>query len=442
MATTMAEGGGSRNIAIAAVGNLGAPIAAFVSAPILAQVLGVDARGEVAAITAPVLLAASAITFGLPEAITFFVARGAGRHRALVGRGLLLLLGCGALGWAALAVLGEFLFSGPNASIAFLISFAIVPMLLLGGLRGYAAGRSAWSLVALERAIGAVVRLALVAGLAVANSLTVFTASVSIAVSAFVGAIAYLMLLRRPHGAVLTSGDELRGGRDLLGYGSRIWIGSLAGVFLSRLDQTLMIPLSSAYELGLYAVAVSVSEVTLVFNSAVRDVIFSQESARADLRRLALAARVSTALTVLMAGLVGLASWLFLPALFGAEFDAASGVVLVLLLGIVLGNPGSVAGAGLSARGRPELRSYSLIIACIANVALVIALVPVFGAIGAAVATVAGNVIAGYMNVFWVKRSFGGTMRGFILFGWADIKESVGLVMRLVGKASGSEGKA
>lgn len=433
---TPPESSGSRNVAIAALGNLGAPIAAFISAPILAQVLGVEARGEVAAITAPVLLAASALTFGLPEAITFFVARGTGKHKVLLIRGLLLLLLCGAIGWFVLALAGRVLFTGENATIAFFVSFALIPMLVLGGVRGYAAGRSAWRMIAIERTLGAAIRLVLVIGFAVADSLTVVTASVSIAVSAFVGAIAYLPIVSQRH---LPPTGPTQGARDLLGYGSRIWIGSLAGVFLSRLDQTLMIPLSSTYELGLYAVAVSVSEVTLVFNSAVRDVIFSQESARADLKRLALAARVSTMLTVVMAGVVGVASWFFLPTLFGAEFEAASAIVLILLLGIVLGNPGSVAGAGLSGRGRPELRSYSLIVACMVNVAVLVALVPTWGAAGAAVATVVGNVVAGYLNVFWIKQKFGGTMLEFLIIGPADLKESVRLVSHVLRRGSGTD---
>ena len=49
-------------------------------------------------------------------------------------------------------------------------------------------------------------------------------------------------------------------------------------------------------------------------------------------------------------------------------------VTLILIMAIVLGNPGSVAGAGLSARGRPGLRSLSLGIAAAANVVAIVVL--------------------------------------------------------------------
>jgi O-antigen/teichoic acid export membrane protein len=146
-----------------------------------------------------------------------------------------------------------------------------------------------------------------------------------------------------------------------------------------------------------------VSEVILVFNSAVRDVIFSLESSSLNLDRLGKASRVPTLVTSSLAFTVGVLSVWGIPWLFGDAFSPAVGPTLILLLAIVLGNPGSVAGAGLSARGRPELRSVSLLIAVVVNVALVIALVPPLGACGAAWATLAGNVVAGGMNIIFLR---------------------------------------
>jgi O-antigen/teichoic acid export membrane protein len=95
------------------------------------------------------------------------------------------------------------------------------------------------------------------------------------------------------------------------------------------------------------------------------------------------------------------------PWLFGSEFSQAVPVLEILLLGVVVGNPGSIAGAGLSARGRPELRSWSLVIAVAVNIGLLVLLVPMFGAIGAAWATAVGNLIAGGLNIVWLRVFFG-----------------------------------
>ena len=54
-----------RGVAISTFGNLIAPAAGLITAPILAQSLGVVGRGDVAAATTPLLLATSVLTLGL-----------------------------------------------------------------------------------------------------------------------------------------------------------------------------------------------------------------------------------------------------------------------------------------------------------------------------------------------------------------------------------------
>ncbi|GAA0991860.1 oligosaccharide flippase family protein [Subtercola frigoramans] len=428
---TNVVGGAARNIAVTAIGNLGAPLAAFVSAPILARVLGVDGRGEVAAITAPFLLAVSALTLGLPEALTFFVAKRVSQPGRVLARGVALLFLIGAIGTAGIIGLVPVLFTGSSAEIAILVAFALVPSLIVGGIRGYAAGRGLWKLISVERTVSAFARLGAVGVLAAIGNLTVETASISIAVTTFVGGIAYLPLVGQRNASSPQDPNITGSSGRLLSFGARLWFGTLAGVMLSRLDQTLMIPLSDSFQLGIYAVAVSVSEVTLVFNSAVRDVIFSEEASGGDPQRLALASRISTLMTLVLAIAVGISTIWLLPLVFGSDFSPAIVVVEVLLFGIVVGNPGSVAGAGLSARGRPELRSYALVIACIVNVVAVIVLVPTLGALGAAIATVIGNAVAGNLNVLWMKLCFNVPVSDFLVIRMSDVRESIRLVRKL-----------
>jgi len=202
-----------------------------------------------------------------------------------------------------------------------------------------------------------------------------------------------------------------------------IWPGALVGTLLSRLDQTLLIGLSSVREIGLYVVAVSISEVTLVFNSAVRDVMFSNESEEQSSERLMKAARASTLMTVAASAVVALGCIWGIPILFGPDFSDAVSVTMVLLVGVVLGTPGSVAGAGLSARGRPGLRSCSLGIALVMNIGVLVALSPALGAFGAAIATVAGNSIAGCANVIWMKLLWNMPISGFMTIRKSDAVE-------------------
>ncbi|WP_350004368.1 oligosaccharide flippase family protein [Pseudarthrobacter sp. WHRI 8279] len=402
-----------RGIAISTIGNLGAPLVALISAPILAQSLGVASRGEVAAATAPLLLAVNALTLGLPEAITYFTAAGKRDSTKVIVRGSLYLTALGLAGSLALWLLAPVL--APPVSPVYeamsLSALALAPCLILGGLRAFAAGQGRWTLISVERFFSATIRLAAFLVLVALDSLTVISASVAISASSFAGLAVYLLLLRKK--TTHLRGSRVRRKTPLMSYGMRVWIGALTGILLSRLDQVLMIPLSNVYQIGLYAVAVSISEVTLVFNSAVRDVLFSAESGKTNSARLTRASRVSTFLTFIGAVAVGITSIWLVPLLFGRDFADAVIVIEILLIGVVLGNPGSVAGAGLSARGRPGLRSVALSVAFACNLAMVFLLVPRLGAVGAAWATVVGNVAAGMLCVIFMRAYFGFSVASF-----------------------------
>ncbi|WP_457819811.1 hypothetical protein, partial [Staphylococcus aureus] len=79
--------------------------------------------------------------------------------------------------------------------------------------------------------------------------------------------------------------------------------------------------LGGAAQLGLYAVAVNVSEVPLIINSATREVMFSSDAAQRDNARAGLAAR-ATFIACLLCAIVVLApiGW-WLPLVFGVEFS-------------------------------------------------------------------------------------------------------------------------
>lgn len=168
-----------------------------------------------------------------------------------------------------------------------------------------------------------------------------------------------------------------------------------------------MTPLSSAYQLGLYAVAVNISDVALILHSAVRDVTFAADASGQDDDRLCASARIS-GLASMGFGLV-LAAMVpvGLPLLFGHAFKPAIPATFLLLAAVVLVTPGSIAGAGLSARGRPGLRSMSLVVASLVNLVALIVLVPHYGAIGAAWATFVGNVVTSQLNILSLHRVSG-----------------------------------
>ncbi|ALJ19054.1 oligosaccharide flippase family protein [Microbacterium sp. No. 7] len=431
------ERGFSANVAVTVLGQLALPLSTFVTAPVLARALGVEGRGELAAATAPYMFLATLATFGITEAIAVVAASSPRLARRATSNGLIILTICGSLA-AVLSVLFAPLLSAGIDHVAFSIALAglaIPPTVLVGGLRGLAQGLQRWGAVAVERLITAVIRVAVIFGAFFLGQLTFAVGVAAIAIAPIIGVVAYLSVIRQARADSRTSetADVAKASiKSLASFGFRQWLGSVSGVLLSRIDQLLIAPLAGAYQLGLYAVAVNVADVTLLVNHAVRDVVMSSDAAERSNIRLLRAARVS----FLISGVVGVAIAItvpfWLPWLFGAEFGAATVATILLIVASVLGIPGSVAGAGLAARGRPELRSVSIFVALIANVVLVIALTPSLGALGAAGATLAGNVVAANLNIWFCHKHYGIAAFDFYRLGSQDVRDVVGIGRQLM----------
>lgn len=438
--TTVAGAGDlSRNVSFTAIGNLAFPIAAFVTAPVLAWQLGANGRGELAAAIAPLMLLVSVAALGIPESVSYHTASRLLPYKKSLPRALVLLWLTGiiaiALTWMAAPLL-----SGGDHEVASLIVLAAAALplsLSVAVLRGVSVGLHDWKRVNFEKYLTASVRLIGITSTALMGTLSLPVAVVIMAYSPIIGGVAYFGL----KDTLVQTGStesERKPTRLLLRYSFNVWIGAMSGVLLMRMDQLLLLPMAGAVQLGMYAVAVNVAELLLVANNAVRDVMFSADAANRDDHRLHRAARLSLLVTLFVAIPTAVSAPLWFPMLFGKEFTDALPIVAVLICAIVVGVPGSVAGSALSARGRPGLRSKSLIIASIINVFGLVILVPAVGAIGAAYATFVGNLVSSNLNILWLARHFGVRPGGFYKISKSDfvfLKDKVYGIMKKVSRA-------
>jgi glycosyltransferase involved in cell wall biosynthesis/O-antigen/teichoic acid export membrane protein len=416
-------------MAKSAIANLAIPLAAFATAPILARQLGVQGRGELAAVTAPFLLVTIIAMLGLPDAVTYLVSRRDISHRAGVWTAGIMLTASGIVSTVILIALAPWLSGGDPRlqQLMVVAALAVTPTIILGALRGGAGGIQAWNRVNLEKYATALLRIIAIFAAALLGVLSVESASLITVLAPILGFAAYF-------GLTSTNAGRLAAGRpgEMLRYGSRVWIGSMSGIILNKLDQVLMVPLAGALQLGLYAAASAVADAALLANNAVRDVAFSTETREATGDRLTAAARRSFLVSILVAGTICATAWLWFPWLFGQDFAAGVGPVVILAIASALGVPGSIAGAGLSARGRPGIRSMALVIAAAINFVLLLILVPHTGAYGAAWATLVGNVIASNINIIASRRLFGMQIRDFYLVRLSDVRSLAKVISRLV----------
>lgn len=378
------------------------PAAGVLTQPILAQALGVTGRGELAASMAPHLLAVAAATLGLPEALTYFLAK----YPSMTRQALLWTTPlCAAV--SVLCLLTTFLalpfLSGDDARLANLIMIAVcltLPALMAGVVQGAAIGRQMWVAAATDRLVSVVLRVGLFVVLLMTGKLTVLSALLVYTLAPIASCLVYWRLLFAPPVDPAEGPAPPRLMRLVVSYGNRVWLGSVASMLLSRLDQVLMAPLSSVEDVGLYSVARTVADVPMIVSLAIAGALFGVNSKSRDASNVAFTSRLTLLVSGLGCVVLGLVLPWWIEPLFGDGFAGALVPTMMLLVSALISMPGAMAAISVSAWGRPGLRSVGLAIALTVNLGLFVVLVPRMGVIGACWAGIVTNVVfTAYMTV-------------------------------------------
>jgi len=275
-----------------------------------------------------------------------------------------------------------------------------IPALIVGVLRGAATGRQMWGAVAMERLVNTLLRVLCLGLLLVVGQLTVLTAVLVTCLSPMVAGLVYTRLLSRPPD---DSAEPVLAGslsRLLLSYGGRVWFGSVASMLLARIGQLLMAPLSTVEDLGLYSVAITISDVPLIVALAIAGALHGVNSRSTDSTQVTTTARMTLLVGFMGCVALGGSLPLWISPLFGEEFEAAVVPTLMLLVAALICIPGLMAASGIAAWGRPGRRSLGLGFALVVNLGVFVILVPPFGVIGACWTNIISNlVLTGFMVV-------------------------------------------
>ncbi len=424
------------------------PAAGLLTAPLLARALSTDGRGELAAALAPAALMLAAATLGLPDALTYFLAKRPRMTRPALFWASLITTGLGLVCLLAVYLALPFL-SGGDGVLARLILLATaltVPALVVNVFRGAATGHQMWMAIAVERLINTALKVLTFGLLFVARDLTVLAAVLVTCLTVLVAGVVYLPLLRRPAADLTDDGSTAESPADpalvgegvvrpLVSFGSKVWLGSVASMMLARAAQLLMTPLSSVEDLGLFIVASTVSDVPLVVALAIQGALFGVNSKARDAAQVTSTARLTLLVALFGCLVLGGTLPLWIVPLFGPEFRAALVPTLMLLFSALLCIPGLMAATGLSAWGRPGLRSLGLSVTLVVNIAMFVLLAPRYGVYGACWTSIASNVLMTTYMILMSRRTMSVRGRDFWLIRGADVRrvwaEGMSIVRRL-----------
>jgi O-antigen/teichoic acid export membrane protein len=381
----------------------------FVAAVILARSLGPAGRGTLAFVIVVALLVARLASFGIGGATVYFAARRPAERARILGTNAGFVA---VSGGAVITVIAAFLLLVPGARPDSLTSELIWLMIpgtilvcvvewglsfLLGArvlrAQSIAMGLGPWLYAV---ALGVT---ALGGDLDVERAATAWVASGA----AWVTLIAVLAItatgIARPSLALLV--ESIR-------FGVRAWAGGLARSVNTRIDQLLMAYLTTQAALGVYAVAVNVSEALQYIPGAIAMAFAPAVAATAagDRRDRTLrtfrGALLVTLVTIPPAMVVGA---VLLPVVFGEAFRASIVPFLVLAPGAIGFLVMRVFSSALMGAALPGRSSVPAIAALATGVALDLLLVPPYEATGAAVASTAAFAVGGLVAVVLYRRA-------------------------------------
>jgi O-antigen/teichoic acid export membrane protein len=359
---------------------------------LLARTLGLHDRGALAAVILWPSLLATVGSLGVPDAVTYYAARAGTSRKTLLGTSIAIA----SIESVAMVLIGLLLIPlvlghlGPGTVQLTLVFLAFVPLNLLTlALMGFLNGLQHFTAFNALRAMVILIAAAAIVVLAAVGSLTPGTAAI-----AYLGANAatllatVLIVARIGELRLAVSG---RTAKDLLSFGLKSQTSSVSSMLNERLDQLVISAVLAPAKLGLYVVAVTLTSLVNLIGSSVALVALPVVARlRSTAEQLAPARRLIV-LTLGLSTLVAVPMIVFAPRLlelfFGQSFRAAADPTRILLAAAVLMATSRALGAILKALGRPLQAGLADAIALGVTVIALAALLPLFGLLGAAVAS-------------------------------------------------------
>src|SRR5438132_6505820 len=177
-------------------------------------------------------------------------------------------------------------------------------------------------------------------------------------------------------------------------YGLRDYPGGVADFTTLRLDQLLLGAMASNVAIGLYVIAVRLSEMTTLAADAIADALLpevaaSEKTGRAELL-CARSLRVAIYMHLLLLPPLWLAAPLILRILFGDSFVPATGAFRWLLVAAGVWSCGSIVINALRGFGHPGMSTVARFAAALVTGIGLVVLLPRLGITGAAIASLIG----------------------------------------------------
>lgn len=197
--------------------------------------------------------------------------------------------------------------------------------------------------------------------------------------------------------------------RPALSFGLRTQVANVLAYSSARVDLLFVYALASHHEAGLYSVALTLGTITGFVAIALSYASFPRMTGMSDQEALGLTAemaRLAALVGIALAAILAGALSTLIAVLLGTDYNGALLPGIVLLFANVLWGEQWLLSRALAARGDPYLLVRSFSVNLVTMVAADLILVPIAGALGAAVAALVAPA-AGLTLCLWTYRERG-----------------------------------
>ncbi len=358
---------------------------------VVAHWLGAGGVGELAVINVAVSTIVQLGAFGLPSSNTYFIAQDQKHFRAAAINSLIfgLLVGSAlALGLIAVALLRPTWFGLVSQDLIRIAAISIpFQILTLIGLNIFLALEKIREFNLLDLVGQSFVLINALLALVVFHRGLHLLVTLNTSANIIISLVIAVLLIAAGKNVLQTKWRaDFRLLARMVSYGIKFHLSILAGTLIFRADLLVVNHYRGASEAGVYSVASQFALMLMLLPGVIATLIFPRIAAEQDQHgeTTSLVMR-HTAFVMLICCLAAIPLSFLLPVLYGPAFHEAITQLLIMLPGIYLVSLQSVLVQHFNALGLPRIILMYWLITLAINIVLVFAVVPQYGARGAAV---------------------------------------------------------
>jgi len=190
----------------------------------------------------------------------------------------------------------------------------------------------------------------------------------------------------------------------------------------------------SSSDVGLYSVGVQLAQYAWIVPDIFKEVLFNKTSKKDSINEIMYCAKISILTTLLfMATVLLFGDWI-ITLLYGKEFAGAATITKIIFTGIISMCVFKILNPLYNAKGKFFENFIILFMSILINVVLNVILIPLYGSIGAAIASVIGYVVCSVVYLYRFKKDYNLKTRQILFITLQDIKDVKKLLINKTGQ--------